>query len=293
MFSNWTIASRVLPGSQRGQVAAVEELQELDDELHVADAAVAGLHVAVVGAVARVCCSMRRFSADAGDVGAAQVAAVDPRPELFEELPAQVQVAGGGPGLDIGLPLPGPAADVVIAQRRRRADDHRPALPLGPQPQVHAVGRAELRGLGQQPHQLAGEPIEELGVGHRPPAVGRAVEVVEEDQVDVAGVVQLDAAELAHAQDHEAGRAAVGTAGSAPLARSLFHAARNAAFQDRVGQVGNLRGHGLQALLADDVAVGDPQHLAPLEPPQGPQHRLVVLQRRHLAGDVLDELCRA
>ena len=55
---------------------------------------------------------------DAGDVGPAQVAAIDPRLELFEKLAAQVQVAGDGPGLDVRLPLPGAARDVVVVQRR-------------------------------------------------------------------------------------------------------------------------------------------------------------------------------
>ena len=39
-------------GAELGQIAAVEQLQELDDELDVADAAAAGLHVAGVAAVA-------------------------------------------------------------------------------------------------------------------------------------------------------------------------------------------------------------------------------------------------
>ena len=49
------MASSVLPRAHLGQVAAVEQLQELDGELDVADAAVAGLDVAVVGPFARAC----------------------------------------------------------------------------------------------------------------------------------------------------------------------------------------------------------------------------------------------
>ena len=46
------------------QVAAVEQLQELDGELDVADAAVAGLDLGVAGRrPGCVFCSMRRFSA--------------------------------------------------------------------------------------------------------------------------------------------------------------------------------------------------------------------------------------
>ena len=42
-------------GAQLGQVAAVEQLQELDHELDVADAAVAGFDVAHVGPFALAC----------------------------------------------------------------------------------------------------------------------------------------------------------------------------------------------------------------------------------------------
>ena len=84
-----------------GQVAAVEQLQELDDELDVANAAVARLDVAGVGALAvRALLDAAFERLDAGDVGPAQVAAIDPRFELFEKLAAQVQVAGDRPGLD-------------------------------------------------------------------------------------------------------------------------------------------------------------------------------------------------
>ena len=51
-------------GAQLRQIAAVEQLQELDDEFDVADAAVAGLDVARVGPFAcRVRCSIRRLRA--------------------------------------------------------------------------------------------------------------------------------------------------------------------------------------------------------------------------------------
>ena len=83
--------------------------------------------------------------------------------------------------------------------------------------------------LGQQADELAGQVLEELAVGDRPRAVGLALAVVEEDQVDVAGVVQFAAAELAHAQDDEPGRPAVGRRGRRPAAaRSFRHAARKA-----------------------------------------------------------------
>ena len=60
-------------------------------------------------------------------------------------------------------------------------------------------------------------------------------------------------------------------------------------FQNRVGQVRDLRRDRLQALLANDIAIGDPQRLAALEPPQRAEHRLLVLQGRDFRHQVLDE----
>ena len=72
-------------------------------------------------------------------------------------------------------------------------------------------------------------------------------------------------------------------------ARSFRQAARSAASTMASARYEICRVTGLQALLADDVAVGDPQRLAALEPPQRPQHRLIVIQGRHLGHDLLDQ----
>ena len=50
-----------------------------------------------------------------------------------------------------------------------------------------------------------------------------------------------------------------------------------------------MRGDGLEALLADDVAVGDPQRLPPLEAPQGAEHHLIVIEGVNLGHEVLDQ----
>ena len=104
-------------------------------------------------------------------------------------------------------------------------------------------------------------------------AVGLAVARGEEDQVDVAGVVQLQAAELSQPQDDEPGGPAVGAARRAPLPLELSPRRPQGRLQNRVGQEGNLRRDGSQALPADNVAIGDPQGFPSLEPPQRPQAR--------------------
>ena len=82
------------------QIAAVEQLQELDDEFDVANAAVAGLDIVAVGPFAvRALLDAALEGLDARDVGPAEIAAIDPRFELVEKLAAQVQVAGDRAGL--------------------------------------------------------------------------------------------------------------------------------------------------------------------------------------------------
>ena len=128
-------------GANFGQRAAVEQLQELDDELDVANAAVAGFDVAQVAAFAfgaLLDAALERL--DAGDIGEAEVPAIDPRLEAVEQLAAEVEVAGDGPGFDERLPLPGAAFHVVIRQRAVEAQAERAARAFGPQPQIDAVG---------------------------------------------------------------------------------------------------------------------------------------------------------
>ena len=72
-------------------------------------------------------------------------------------------------------------------------------------------------------------------VAHRPRTVGLAVSIVEEDQVDIAGVIQLAAAQLAHSQDDEASRFAVGPDGVAALDAKLSPGRAECAFKYRVG----------------------------------------------------------
>ena len=253
-------------GADFGQRAAVEQLQELNDEFDVADAAVAGFDVAQVAAFALgalLDAALERL--DAGDVGEAEVAAIDPRLEPVEQLAAQVEVAGDRPGFDERLPLPGAALHVVVGERAVEAQAERAARAFGPQPQVDAVGDAQVGRLGEQADEFFAEPLEELLVADRAAGVGLAVLLVEEDEVDVAGVVQLDAAELAEAEDDEAAALAVAAERLAVVLFQVSPGVVEGRFDDGVGQVGDLPGDGCDRLAADDVAIGDAQRFAALE----------------------------
>ncbi len=119
-------------GAQFRQVAAVEQLQKLDGEFDVADAAQAGFDVLQIGALAfhaLLDSALERL--DAGDVGAAQIAAINPRLELLQEFAAQIQIAGRRTGFHKRLPFPSAAQHVVVLQCAFQAAHHRPALPFG------------------------------------------------------------------------------------------------------------------------------------------------------------------
>ena len=80
-----------------GQRAAVEQLQELDHEFDVADAAVAGFDLAVVGPGAlRLLLDAAFERLDARNVGRGQIAAVNPGRERFQKFALQLQPARCG-----------------------------------------------------------------------------------------------------------------------------------------------------------------------------------------------------
>jgi hypothetical protein len=248
------------------------------------------LHVAFIPAFPlRALFDLALQRADAHDVGTIQVAAVDPRLQLGQELSAQIHVAGDRPGLDERLAFPCPPEDVVVVQGRTEGD-HRRALPaFGPQPQVHAVRRAQGRALRQVLDHLAGQPIEELAIGDRARAVGLAGVVAEENQVDVAGVVQLPAAQLAQGQHGEAGGLPVRPSRRAALLDQLAACGADGSLDDRVRQKRDLLGHDPQPLPHHDVAVRDPQRLPVLVPAEDRQDIAIVVQLDDFRTDFLQQ----
>ena len=273
-----------------GILAAVQELEELDDELDVADAAAPGLDLEVGGPGrdgALLDPTLHRL--DLADLGAAEVAAVDERRDRVEEGPAEVEVAGEGAALDQGLALPGPAGGLVVAQGRRQRAGQGPLVSLGPEPHVDAVGPAERGVVGEEPNDVAAHPGEELGVRDDARAGGLALDVIEEDQVDVGAVVQLLAAELPHRQhDEPRGLALVPGGDAVP---GLGPAASQPAgdLDAGVGQLREVEGDHLERDAAHDVVVADPEDLALAEPPQHHPLGLLVAGGDRLGPELGDQ----
>ena len=266
-------------GAQLRQVAAVEQLQELDDELDVADAAAAGFHVAIVGPFAFAALFDPPLEGlDAADVGPAEIAAINPGLELLRAIP----------GPDPRSPATGRALmkacrsqvrpqHVVIVHRAFEADHDRATLPFGPQPQIDAVDRCPTRSS-----RSAGGPLRGPG-GRRircwRSAAGRRS--CRRRRREKSGRYRWNSSAPRRRACPSPARRSGPARRRAREARrawppSLRRADGDGRLENRVGQIGNLPRDGFQPLAADDVAVADPQRLAALEPPQRRQHRRFV-----------------
>ena len=159
---------------------------------------------------------------DVGDGGEVEVLAPDKGLQLVQEGPGARQVAGAGPSLDERRPFPVLANALVVVEGRRRGDGGWRGPRVRAQPQVDpedvAVGRALLHQLGQPVRQADGE-----GLGLDPIGQGHELRLKEDRDVDVAGIVELEGAVLAHGDAEESRRGTVGgvRGGPEPARRHL------------------------------------------------------------------------
>ena len=138
------------------------------------------------------------------DRGEVEVRAPHIRVEAGEEGGAGRAVAGDGARLDHGGALPVLTHVLVIGLGGQHRERQRGRGRIGPEPEVGAEDVAVGGTMLQQADEIAGEPDEEIL--HRSPAlIGDLGRVVENDEVDVARVVELPRAELAHGDDDEPG----------------------------------------------------------------------------------------
>ncbi len=254
-------------GVQGGVAAAVDELEELDGELDVAQAAGAELEFAV---------DLR--GGDVVDDAAAHLLDVGDEVLAFGRLPDQGRygvdvvgaegfVAGDGAGLQERLELPGLGPALVVGQVGGEGADEGAVAALGAEVGVDGPDGAFDGGLGADPHQVGGESgggLERLALVR---AVGPAGPVrpvggvPDEDHVDVGDVVELVAAALAHRDDGEAAERRVlgGGGGGDPQGRA----------EGGGGEVGELGGGLGDVDGAADVAGRDGEQAAAVGDAQG------------------------
>ena len=186
-----------------------------------------------------------------------QIAPVDERRERVDERRAAVDVAGHRARLDPGVALPLAAVGLVVVLHRGEAGHQRPGIAERPQPRIDAIDEAFRGALRQTLHQRARHALE-IAVGvQRALAVGLARRTVAEDQIDIGGEVELAATELAHADDDQPLRPAVGIAQHAV---TLGHAGLGMLERRLDAAIGQRRQRcqrGLERVDAGQVAPGD------------------------------------
>ena len=186
---------------------AGDQLLRLHEELDLADAAAAELDV-VAGdrdrAEAAIGVDLPLHGVDVGDGGKVEVLAPDEGSKLVEELAPGVEIAGAGPRLDEGRALPVLAEALVVDERGVGRERELRGARIGAQAQIRAEDVAVARALLQKLHEVARQAHEELRrllPGRERDAIG----IVEDDEVDVARIVELARAELAHGEHDVAG----------------------------------------------------------------------------------------
>ena len=134
-----------------------------------------------------------------GDRREIEIFAPDIGNEPAQEFCAERQIAGDGPRLDHRGALPVLAHILVIDRRRLDRDGDLSRAGIRPEPQIDAEGIAVLGHVLEQHHQPLGDAHEE-GRGIDSIGKPRRLRVVENDEIDIARIIELMGAELAHAR---------------------------------------------------------------------------------------------
>ncbi|CAG7335471.1 hypothetical protein PICSAR61_04298 [Mycobacterium avium subsp. paratuberculosis] len=246
---------------QRLVAAAVHQLQELHREFDVAQPAAAQLDLAAadVGGHQLLDAPAHRLHLDH------EVLAFAGHPhhrhQRVQVASAELRVAHGRTGFQQRLELPRLGPALVVGDVRLHGADQLAAAAFRSQPGVDLEER-----LGRQPHHLAGHPGGD-GVGA----------LADEDDVDVADVVQFAGTAFAHRDDRQPRRC--------PVAAHVVLGHPQRGGQCRVGQVRQVGGHHGERqhrfVLDGGGQVERGQHQQPV-PVQGaqPHHRRAGVGQR-------------
>ena len=136
-------------------------------------------------------------------------AAPDEGMDRLEEIAAERAIAGGLAGANEGGPLPRQRGGFVIADRRIDRQGDRSHIRRRPKPQVDAKGIAFLGPFLKQLDKPLPDPERRLaGILARAPR--QRFRVVEKDEIDVGGIIELVSAQLAERDHGEAAGRRVG-----------------------------------------------------------------------------------
>jgi hypothetical protein len=284
---------------ERPVAAGVDELERLDEELDLTDAAVAELHVAKgLALLLHVLVDLLLHLADLGNGAEVQVLAVHEGRDAVHELPACRFVPGHGPCFEQGGPFPRLAPGLVVDLVSTQALRQRAALSFGPEPEVDAEHKAVLRALADGRGELL-RNLHEILVVRDPvhcrafrslSAFRLAVGGIDVHEVDVGAEVQLPAAELAHGDDGEPRGHCCPILpphqGPAELLLKVGIDMFIGRLEADLCQVRELAHGLLQVRFAHEVAQADPEHLLPAELPERPEEVLLALHALHEQGEL-------
>jgi len=193
--------------AKAGVPPAPKELLRLHEELDLADAAAAELDIVPLETLAARAARGVDLLLDRPYVlrrVEIEMAAPDERLQGLQKRLARLNVTCDRARLDHGRALPVAPGRAVIDLRRADRDGRRGGARIGAQPEVGAEHVALRRLLAHDAHELLREPREDPL--HAASAdIRRPVLVVEQDQVDIARIVEFPGPELAHAEREQAG----------------------------------------------------------------------------------------
>ena len=274
--------------TQRRMAPAQDQLLGLGEEFDLANTAAPQLDI-VPGhldvAMTGVSVDLPLDGMDVLDGGEVQIAPPDKGRDGLQELRAGRRIAGAGARLDHGGAFPVLAHALIVIERRIGGDGDLGRPRIGAKPEVDAKDIAVGRDFGQQPHQPAhdidGRPAHVTALGKR-----ESPGVIKDDQVYVAGIVQLMGTEFAHRQH---GQPAVLFRHLVPAGhggRLPQHEAQRRAHTG-IGEAGQLGGDLVYIPRPGNVGHGDGQRRAPPRHPQQRHGFGFVLRPRRAVG-VLD-----
>jgi len=278
------VSGQRLQRAQRGRathpvvVLAVHELQQLHRELDVAQPA--GAQLDLPGGLLRGdgLLDAPPHRLDVVDEPGARAGRPDQRCDQVDEGLAQRGVARYRACLEQRLELPAAGPPPVVALVAGEGAHQRPGPALGAQRGVDREHRGLGARLGAASHHRLGQPGRRAHRrGFVSGSVGLGLGAGDEDDVDVADVVQLLAAALAHA-DH-------GETDGCSATRQLLLCEPQRSRQRLLGQLGEPRADGVEAHLRPQVEGAQHCQLAPV----GGTQRVQVGRRADVGRLGIDE----
>ncbi|MNS70235.1 hypothetical protein D3C72_1035760 [compost metagenome] len=242
--------------AQLGELSAAYHLQQLHDELDLADAAAREFDV--IGALRVPGAALGCMLADLAVQVAQRVehriveVAAEHKGQHHATQCLHVGRANVGERRDDaafhpGKALPFAAVGLQVVFQRRQRDGRRARVAVGAQHQVDAKDETVLGGVANQLVDPLDGAQKVLVVAELAPPVwpsgGIAVLFVHIDQVDVAGDIELARAQLAHADHPELHRLAIGALRRAVRDIQLRTGGGGGGIECQLGQLGDAAGH--------------------------------------------------